>query len=186
MDAAGLRKDILPDNRLVGRNPDSGERFHQFTDAGNLLLINPERQFQMVFQNSNHTGNRCIPCPLTQTVNRGMYPLYAGTNRSKGVGYREIVVVVRVKVEMQRRIAICHSLAESKRLIGRKYPQRIGKHKPKKGFVLQCIEYIVHIVGRSNHSIAPVFQIDVGLHPLFCHMQQCTPDVGNVLLGGFA
>ncbi len=87
----------------------------------------------------------------------------SGPNCLHHVGYAEVVIIMGMKIEVQRWIT-SHQLADKRVALNRsQYAQRVREQYPTDGLRLQKIQILKYIDWRITHSVAPVFQIHVSL-----------------------
>ena len=185
MHTGHLRKHTLARNRTVGRNRDAGIAFHHPAHFVQPALVDACLCIELVFQYRLHTGQRGIPCPFAQAVDRGMDTPATAQHGSQHVGNGQVVIVMGMEVEVQARIAF-HHLADVTQQIQRiQDAQRIRQHETPDFRIFQSIHQCKDIVRRMLHAIAPVFQIDVYGNAQFFGIIQRTTDVGHVLLQRF-
>ena len=186
MDAGALREYVFADDRFVGRDVDARVGFHYPADVVDALLDDRITHFQVVVQHGDYARQRRIPGPFAQSVDGRMDALHSGFYGCGDVGDRQIVVVVRVEVEMQLRIAFHHVAAKSVAVVRVQHPERVGNHKAPDRLSFQRIDHLVNVVGRKTHPVRPVFQIDVDRDAHFGRLRDGRFDIGEVLLRGFA
>jgi len=97
-----------------------------------------------------------------------------GLSRIENVCYRQVVIVVRMEIETQFRIAGGHLDTEVIRFLRVQDAQRIGQHKPFDRFLTERIDHLVNVLRRMAHAVGPVFQVQVDIDT---HL----PGIGNYL-----
>ena len=185
MHTGHLRKHTLARNRTVGRNRDAGIAFHHPAHFVQPAFVNICLCIELVFQYHLHTGQRGIPCPLAQAVDRGMDTPATAQHGSQHVGNGQVVIVMGMEVEMHARITFHHLADVTQQIQWIQDAQRIRQHETPDFRIFQSIHQCKDIVRRMLHAIAPVFQIDVYGNAQFFGIIQRTTDVGHVLLQRF-
>ena len=128
---------------------------------------------KLIFQYGLYTGKRSISTSFTQSINSHMQPFCTTKHSSQRITYCQIVIVVRMKVKVSIRIAFYHLPEKLNHLKRIKHSQRIRQHKSLYTCIYESIHYLIHIVRRILHSIAPVFQVKIYVNtPFFCIFQR--------------
>ena len=173
-----LGKHTVSHNGFVRRNDDTGIRFHHAAHLVQPAFVNVCHGMEMVFQDRLHTGQRSISRSFTQTVDGGVQSFHSAQHGSQHITYRQIVVIVRMKVEMQIGITLLHLAHILDNLQRIEHPQRIRKHEPTDSTVLQAVDKSKDIFRRILDTVTPVFQIDIDFHPqrmgIFHNLQNVT------------
>src|SRR5664280_897466 len=90
-----------------------------------------------------------------------------------------------MKIKMKRRIFVNNFFAEAESLFRVENTQSIRKHKSLDIFILQRINQIKYILFRMDHTVRPVFEININLHvSLFC-LPQYVLNIMDMSLGSF-
>ena len=63
-------------------------------------LIKSRHHTHLVLEDSHHTAQRSITCPLAQTVYSGVYALHSGTHGTPHIGYRQVIIIVGMEIKM--------------------------------------------------------------------------------------
>jgi hypothetical protein len=119
-------EDVVADNRLVGGDPYAGVALHDLADAVELALIHIGAELQLVVDQGDDAGDGCVPGPFSQSVDSDVNPLHSRLHRLEDVGHRQVVVVMRMEVEMEVGIPADHLLAEGAGLPGVEDAERVG------------------------------------------------------------
>ena len=183
MDTGTLRKDMFPDNRFVRRNMNTGESFHQ--SAGIIDPFFPKCRIhsQLIFQHGKHTAKRGIPSTLSQSVQCSMKSFYTGTDSRVDIRYRQIIVVMSMKIELQVRIACNHFLTIFVSISRVQDAKRIRQHETPDRQVTKRIDCLKDIFRRVFNTVRPIFQIDVHSNlPFDCLVDDGTY-IGKMLFG---
>ena len=130
MHARHLRKHVFAHNRLVGRDNDARIGLYHTAHVIKAALVDIGDSAEMVFQDGLHTGKRGIPGTLAQTVNGGVQTLAATQHSCQHVAHREVVIIMRMEVEMRVRIAFHHFPHELNDLQRVQHAQCVGQHIP--------------------------------------------------------
>ena len=162
-----LREHIFTYNRFIGGYSDARIRFNHPADFIQTAFVNVSDSIEMVFQNSLHTGQRCITGTFAQTVDRSMKSLRTTQHGSQHIAHCQVVVIMRMEIEVSMRITFHHLPHIFDDLQGIQHTQRIRQHIPLDIRVHQCIHHLEDVLRRIFHPVAPVFQVNVHLHILF-------------------
>ena len=175
--ARHLGEDVLADNGLVRGNDNAAIRLDDAADIVQAALIDARHGLEMVFQDGLHGGQRGIAGPLSQPVDGGVQSPAPAQDGSQDVGDGQVIIVVRVEVEVRIGIPLHHLAHILDDLQGIEYAQRAADRTAAEG-----IHQLVHIVGRFLHAAAPVLQVKVRLQALRLGIVHHAKDVGNVLV----
>ena len=185
MHARHLRKHVFAHNRLVGRDNDARIRLYHTAHIIETTLVDIGDSAEMVFQDGLHAGKRGIPGTFAQTVNGGVQALAATQHGGQHVAHREVVIIVRMEVEMRVRIAFHHFPHEFNDLQRVQHTQCIGQHIPLYIGLNQCVHQLKDVFGRVFHAVAPVFQVDVHFHVLHIRVVHHCQNILDMLFGRF-
>ena len=161
-----LREHIFTYNRFIGGYGNTGIRFNHPADFIQTTFVNVSDSIEMIFQNSLHTGQRCITGTFAQTVDRSMKSLRTTQHGSQHIAHCQVVVIMRMEIEVSMRIALHHLPHIFDDLQRIQHTQCIRQHIPFDIRVHQCIHHLEDILRRIFHPVAPVFQINIHLHIL--------------------
>ncbi len=120
----------------------------------------------MIVQDADGAGNGQVAGPLPQPVHGRVQALDPGADRLKSVGGGEVVVVVRMEVEMDGRIALHHGPAIHRGPRRVQDAEGVREHDPPHGRILQSVHQEKHVLRRVRHPVGPVFQVHIDLQAL--------------------
>ena len=183
MNACNLCKDILSHNRFIGRNHNTGIGLYHPTDIIQAAFVNIGHCIEMIFQNSLHTGKGCITGPFAKSVNRSMQSSDTAQHGSQHITYRQIIIIMRVKIKMGIRITLLHLPHIFYHLQRVQDSQCIGQHITSDACLLQAIHQLKHIFGRIFHSVTPVFQIYIHSDILFICVMYYVDNICDMFFG---
>ena len=130
MHACHLRENTFAHYRLVGGNAHARIRLDHPTHIVQTAFIDIGHGMEMIFQNRLHTGKGSIARPFAQTVDGGMKSFHPTQYSRQHVAHGKVVIVVRMKIEVQVGITFLHLphiLDDLQRI---EDSQRIGQHEP--------------------------------------------------------
>ena len=181
MDPARLREDELAHEGLVRGDPHAGNRFHIPAHVHQAALIQGVLHLQVVVEDADGAGHGQVAGPLPQPVHGRVQALDAGADRLEGVRRGEVVVVVRMEVKMDGRIALHHRPA-IRRGPGRvQDAEGVREHDPPDGRVLQGVHQEEHVVRRVRHPVGPVLEVHIDLQALGNGDPDVPEDVAQML-----
>lgn len=90
-----------------------------------------------------------------------------------------------VEIEFQFRVTFNHYLAEFQCFIGAQYAQGIWEHEVCDRLVAKSIDQLEYIIGRMEHTVGPVFEVEVDGKIAFFSQCYITFDIIDMLLWGF-
>ena len=108
MDATTLGEYKFPDERFIGGNPDSGERFHYFGNPVKFLLFHVGFHFQVVLYCGDHTGERRIARSFAQSIDCCVDTPDPSLDGMEHIGNGQVVIVMGMEVEGHIRIGLNH------------------------------------------------------------------------------
>ena len=182
MDARRLGEDISSDDRLVGRNPYSGDGLHIVADTGQRGFVQRIRNAKLVVEDGKGAGDRNIPGPLSQPVDCRVDAADSGAHRLEDIGCREVIVIVGVEVEAAAWIFLHHPCAELASLGRIEDAEGVREHEPFYSGILETVHHEEDIVRRRNHSVGPVLKVEIDSHPLCLSLGDTVPDFRHMLL----
>src|SRR5690349_18362173 len=100
----------------------------------------------MIIQYSNGTCQRCISCTFAHTVDSKMQAVRACFHAFKYIGGAQVIIVVRMKIEMLPGISLHDLCYKTANLRGSQYAKCVGQHNPFYGLRLQKVEVLEHII----------------------------------------
>ena len=129
MHACHLGEDVLADDGLVGWDGYAGVGLDEAAGCVELLLVDVGPCAEMVLQDGLDAGEGCVAGPLSQPVDGGMQSFGPAEDGCEDVADGEVVVVVRMEVEVQFGVALLHLAEVLDDLERVEYAQRVGKHE---------------------------------------------------------
>ena len=106
MNPGGLGKHVVAHNGFVIRNPQSRKRLDNFTNPVQRLLGYAQLQVgHKIAEYGDCACHRRVTRPFTEAVHGQVDTMRARPNGLHDVGNAEVVVVMSVKIEVQRRVS---------------------------------------------------------------------------------
>ena len=156
MHTGHLRKHVLTDDGLIGSHGDAAVTLHQARHIVEFVLLDAGLGMEMVFQDDLHTAERCISATLAESVHGDVQSATATQHGGKRIAHGQVVVVVRMEIEVRAGIAFLHLAHKFDDLQGIQHAEGVGEHKTLYLLVHQGIEQMIDVVGRVLHAVAPV------------------------------
>src|SRR5690554_3907585 len=100
MDTSHLREDIVADDGTVFGYSHARVGLYYLAYVVEVRLIDAGLQLQVVMDQRHYAGERCVTGTFTQAVHRDVHTFHTRLESIVYVGYRQVVVVVCMKVEM--------------------------------------------------------------------------------------
>ena len=180
-----LCKDVLSHNRFIGRYHDSRIGFNHPADIIQTTLVYIGHSIKMIFQDCLHTCERGISRTLAQSVYRCVQPFNAAQHCCQYIAYRQIIVIVRMEIEMGLRITFFHLPHIFYHLQRIQDTQCIRQHKTLDTRIFQSIHQLEYVFGRILYAVTPVFQIDIDGYILLVSIAHHIDDLRQMFLRSF-
>ena len=185
MNAGHLCEHAFAHNRFVGRHGNAAVALHEARYAEQLALIDPCGDVEVVVQNSLHARQRCVAGSFSESVHSRVNALEAAEHSCRHVGDGQVVVVVSVEVEVERRVTPAHFAEETHGRERVEHAERVGQHEAAHRLLAECIDELVDILGRVFHSVGPVFEVHIHGDAQFLGEADIPADVRDVLFRRF-
>ena len=140
---------------------------------------------QLVVQHGQYTAQGSVAGPFAQSVHGDMDAVYAGLDSRIDIGNGQVIVVVGMEIEMHLGIFLAHLPAIVERGFRIEDTQRVGQHHPAYGQGHQGVHHLEDILGRMDHAVAPVFEINIHRQSLRHSIADRFFNVGDMLFGRF-
>src|SRR5690554_4142167 len=186
MHATALGKDVFAGEGLVSGDAHAAEGFDHARDLVELGLVEAVGDFQMVVHHAQNAGQRGVAGSFAQSVDGGVYPAYAGLEGDVHIGYRKVVVVVGMKIEMHPGVTIAHGLTGLPGLVGTENAEGVGQHDAFYFGFAEGIDHKKDVVAGAEHAVGPILEVNVDGDAAFFGFGQYALDVGQVLFGCFS
>lgn len=118
----------------------------------------------MILQNGLYTGQRSVSGPFTQSVQCGMKAFHPTKYRCQYITYSQIIIIVRMEIEVQFRITFPHLPHIFDDLQRVQDTECIRQHETLDTTLPQSVNQAEHIFRRILDTVTPVFQIDIYIH----------------------
>ena len=186
VDSSYLGEDVVANYRTVCGNRGAGVARHQAARLVQTALVYARLDSGHIGQHCLDTCQRGVACAFAETVDASVNAAAARLDGRQGIGNRQVVVVMGVEIKMDAGEPGRHLTDVFGDLGGRKHTQGVGQHKALYAAVLQALYQVENVLGRVLDAVAPVFEIDVHLQPLFTGGGDGFANLCDVLLGAFA
>ena len=177
-----LGKYIFTHDRNIGCNGNATISLYQTTNVIQFVFPDIGTGIEMVFQNYLNACQWSITTSFSQSVHRYMYSLTTTKHGCQRIGYRQIIIIVRMEIKMLIGITLHHLAHELYTLQGIHNTQGIWKHEAFNVRLRQYVHHLIDIFHGIRHSITPIFQVEIHVHTMHVRIFHTLHDVFNMFL----